>query len=64
MEKMSVDEVVTELRERISDLAPYIEEADSDSEYFLGVQDAYAIVIAMFTDELPETKEINYPQIG
>ncbi len=52
MEKMPVDEVVLELKARIEDLRPYIEEHDDDSEYFQGVQEGYILAVAMLTGEL------------
>ena len=51
MEKMSVEEVVFELKERIEDLRHYVAADDSDSEYFQGVQEGYIIAVAMLTGE-------------
>lgn len=54
MDKMTNDEIVLELKERISDLAPYIEADDGDSEYFQGVQEGYILSLAMLTGEVVE----------
>lgn len=54
MEKMPVDEVVLQLKERIEDLRTYIEANDSDSEYFQGVQEGYILAVVMLTGELIE----------
>ncbi|CAB4242312.1 hypothetical protein UFOVP222_4 [uncultured Caudovirales phage] len=51
---MTNDEIVLELKERISDLAPYIEADDGDSEYFQGVQEGYILSLAMLTGEVVE----------
>ena len=51
---MTVEEVISELKERISDLVPYIEADDGDSEYFQGVQEGYILSIAMLTCEVVE----------
>jgi hypothetical protein len=57
---MSVDEVVLQLKERIEDLRPYIEENDSDSEYFQGVQEGYILAVAMLTGEMIEGTILPY----
>ena len=54
MEALPFDEVVRELKERIEDLRPYIQENDSDSEYFHGVQEGYILALAMLTGEIVE----------
>jgi hypothetical protein len=63
MEKMSVDEVVLELKERIEDLRPYIAEVDDDSEYFQGVQEGYILAVAMLTGEMIEGTILPYQQL-
>ena len=60
MEKMTVEEVVLELKQRIEDLRDYIEEGDSDSEYFSGVQEGYILAVAMLTGEIIEGTEVPY----
>jgi hypothetical protein len=60
MEPMPVDEVVLQLKERIEDLRPYIQENDSDSEYFQGVQEGYILAVLMLTGEVVEGTILPY----
>ena len=57
---MTNEEIATELKERIEDLRPYIEENDSDSEYFQGVQEGYILSLAMLTGEVVEGTILPY----
>jgi F0F1-type ATP synthase assembly protein I len=54
MDKMTNEEIIKELKERIADLVPYIEADDGDSEYFQGVQEGYILSLAMLTGEVVE----------
>lgn len=54
MKALPFDEVVRELKERIEDLRPYIQQNDSDSEYFQGVQEGYILALAMLTGTMVE----------
>jgi hypothetical protein len=60
MEQMTVDEVVTELKQRIEDLRQPILDNDSDSEYFQGVQEGYILAVAMLTGEMIEGTILPY----
>jgi len=58
--EMTNEEIATELKARIEDLRPYIEENDSDSEYFQGVQEGYILSLAMLTGEVVEGTILPY----
>ena len=60
MEQMTVDEVVTELKQRIEDLRQPILDNDSDSEYFQGVQEGYILSVLMLTGKLIEGTILPY----
>jgi hypothetical protein len=55
MEIMTNEEIIVELKTRIEELRPHIEENDSNSEYFAGVQEGYCIVVGMLSGEFPDT---------
>jgi hypothetical protein len=58
--EMTIEEIATELKARIEDLRPYIDENDSDSEYFQGVQEGYILSLAMLTGEIVEGTILPY----
>ena len=60
MEILPNEEIIEQLRIRIEDLRPHIEENDSDSEYFQGVQEGYILCLAMLTGEFVEGTILPY----
>jgi hypothetical protein len=59
----TTEEVVAFCKENIRDLDEYVLANDSDSEYFSGVQSAYAAVIMFMTDEDVPLPQIPYPEL-
>jgi hypothetical protein len=59
----TIDELIAFCKENIAELDSYVLDNDSDSEYFSGVQSAYAQVILFLTGEEIEVPQIPYPEM-
>jgi hypothetical protein len=59
----TVEELIAFCKENIAELDSYVLDNDSDSEYFSGVQSAYAQVVMFMTGEDVPVPQIPYPEM-
>ena len=59
----TVEELIAFCKENIAELDDYVLVNDSDSEYFSGVQSAYAQVVMFMTGEDIVLPQIPYPEM-
>jgi hypothetical protein len=59
----TIDELLAFCKENIADLDEYVLANDSDSEYFSGVQSAYAQVVMFMTGTDIPVPQIPYPEM-